>query len=130
MQEVLFESILQIITRIVIIALGLAGTWVMTKLAQTKKFDTLAAAVEEATSMAQQTVGELQQTLVDDWKAASVDGKLTDDQIALLKQRLLELTKSKMSDAAIKLITGANQDINAIIEGAAESWLQVIKSVK
>lgn len=127
MHEILFESILQIVTQAVIILLGIAGTWATVKLAQTKKFSTLAAAVGEATEMAQQTVSALQQTLVDGWKAANPDGKLTDEQIALLNQKLLEITKSKMSDAAIKLIEGANKDLNAIIQDAGEAWLRHIK---
>lgn len=127
MPEILFESVLQIVTQAVIILLGIAGTWATVKLAQTKKFSTLAAAVGEATEMAQQTVSALQQTLVDGWKAANPDGKLTDEQIALLNQKLLEITKSKMSDAAIKLILGANKDLNAIIQDAGEAWLRKIK---
>lgn len=127
MHEILFESVLQIVTQAVIILLGIAGTWATLKLAQTKKFSTLAAAVGEATEMAQQTVSALQQTLVDGWKDAAPDGKLTDEQIALLNQKLLAITKSKMSDAAIKLIEGANKDLNAIIQDAGEAWLRHIK---
>lgn len=127
MQEILVESVLQIVTRAVLILLSLAGTWAATRLAKTQKFQSLSAAMTEATAMAQQTVSALQQTLVDGWKAAAPDGKLTDEQIALLNQKLLEITKSKMSDAAIKLILGANQDLNAIIQDAGEAWLRKIK---
>lgn len=127
MQEILIESVLQIVTQAVLILLSLAGTWAATRLAKTQKFQSLSAAVTEATAMAQQTVSALQQTLVDGWKAAAPDGKLTDEQIALLNQKLLEITKSKMSDAAIKLILGANKDLNAIIQDAGEAWLRKIK---
>ena len=44
-----------------------------------------------------------------------------------MNQKLLEITKSKMSDAAIKLILGANKDLNAIIQDAGEAWLRKIK---
>ena len=127
MQEILVESVLQIVTQAVLILLSLAGTWAAARLAKTQKFQSLSAAVTEATAMAQQTVSALQQTLVDGWKAAAPDGKLTDEQIALLNQKLLEITKSKMSDAAIKLILGANKDLNAIIQDAGEAWLRKIK---
>ena len=127
MQEILVESVLQIVTQAVLILLSLAGTWAATRLAKTQKFQSLSAAVTEATAMAQKTVSALQQTLVDGWKAAAPDGKLTDEQIALLNQKLLEITKSKMSDAAIKLILGANKDLNAIIQDAGEAWLRKIK---
>lgn len=127
MQEILVESVLQIVTQAVLILLSLVGTWAATRLAKTQKFQSLSAAVTEATAMAQQTVSALQQTLVDGWKAAAPDGKLTDEQIALLNQKLLEITKSKMSDAAIKLILGANKDLNAIIQDAGEAWLRKIK---
>ena len=127
MQEILVESVLQIVTQAVLIMLSLFGTWAAMRLAKTQKFQALSAAVTEATAMAQQTVSALQQTLVDGWKAAAPDGKLTDEQIALLNQKLLEITKSKMSDAAIKLILGANKDLNAIIQDAGEAWLRKIK---
>lgn len=127
MQEILVESVLQIVTQTVLILLSLFGTWAAMRLAKTQKFQALSAAVTEATAMAQQTVSALQQTLVDGWKAAAPDGKLTDEQIALLNQKLLEITKSKMSDAAIKLILGANKDLNAIIQDAGEAWLRKIK---
>lgn len=127
MQEILVESVLQIVTKAVLILLSLFGTWAAMRLAKTQKFQALSAAVTEATAMAQQTVSALQQTLVDGWKAAAPDGKLTDEQIALLNQKLLEITKSKMSDAAIKLILGANKDLNAIIQDAGEAWLRKIK---
>lgn len=127
MQEILVESVLQIVTQAVLILLSLVGTWAATRLAKTQKFQSLSAAVTEATAMTQQTVSALQQTLVDGWKAAAPDGKLTDEQIALLNQKLLEITKSKMSDAAIKLILGANKDLNAIIQDAGEAWLRKIK---
>ena len=127
MQEILVESVLQIVTQAVLILLSLFGTWAAMRPAKTQKFQALSAAVTEATAMAQQTVSALQQTLVDGWKAAAPDGKLTDEQIALLNQKLLEITKSKMSDAAIKLILGANKDLNAIIKDAGEAWLRKIK---
>lgn len=127
MQEILVESVLRIVTQAVFILLSLFGTWAAMRLAKTQKFQALSAAVTEATAMAQQTVSALQQTLVDGWKAAAPDGKLTDEQIALLNQKLLEITKSKMSDAAIKLILGANKDLNAIIQDAGEAWLRKIK---
>lgn len=127
MQEILVESVLQIVTQAVLILLSLFGTWAAMRLAKTQKFQALSAAVTEATAMAQQTVSALQQTLVDGWKAAAPDGKLTDEQIALLNHKLLEITKSKMSDAAIKLILGANKDLNAIIQDAGEAWLRKIK---
>lgn len=127
MQEILVESVLQIVTQAVLILLSLFGTWAAMRLAKTQKFQALSTAVTEATAMAQQTVSALQQTLVDGWKAAAPDGKLTDEQIALLNQKLLEITKSKMSDAAIKLILGANKDLNAIIQDAGEAWLRKIK---
>jgi hypothetical protein len=127
MQEILVESVLRIVTQAVLILLSLFGTWAAMRLAKTQKFQALSAAVTEATAMAQQTVSALQQTLVDGWKAAAPDGKLTDEQIALLNQKLLEITKSKMSDAAIKLILGANKDLNAIIQDAGEAWLRKIK---
>ena len=44
-----------------------------------------------------------------------------------MNQKLIDVTKSKMSDAAIKLIIGANKDLDAIIQDAGEAWLRRIK---
>ena len=127
MQDVLIETVLRLAAQVFMILLEVAGTWLMIKLAKTKKFSTLSAAVGEATTMAQQTVAALQQTLVDDWKADALDGKLTDEQIALLQQKLLTITKSKMSDTAIKIIESAGKDLDAIIRDAGEAFLRYIK---
>lgn len=70
---------------------------------------------------------ELQQTVVDGWKAASVDGKLSQDEIAELGKMLIEKTMEKMSDSAKNLLTSAGVDITAIITGAGEAMIQNMK---
>lgn len=52
----------------------------------------------------EQTVLELQQTVVDDLKAASADGKLTQDEITELGKKLLQGTLAKMSDSGIGVL--------------------------
>ena len=71
-------------------------------------------AVDEAKNAAITTALELQQTVVDDLKAAAVDGKLTKEEIAKLKNDLLAMSMAKLSNASVKVLTAAGVDISAI----------------
>ena len=77
--------------------------------------------------MAQQTVMELQQTVVDNLKAASADGKLTKEEIAELKELLLDGAMDKLSDTAKNMLTAAGVDISAVIRGAGEAFIRQMK---
>ena len=70
----------------------------------------------------------MQQTVVDDLKAASADGKLTQEEITVLGKKLLEGTLQKMSDSGIGVLKAANVDINAIVTGAGEALIARIKA--
>ena len=73
------------------------------------------------------TVRELQQTLVERLKAAHEDGKLTEDEIAMLGTELLEGTIKKTSAPAADLLAAAAVDVTALIQGAGESWIAQLK---
>jgi len=73
-------------------------------------------------TITRQTVGELQQTVVDYWKQAG-GGKLTDDQIRILKEELLRMVKLKLDEPTKALIVAGGADLDALITGAAESMI-------
>lgn len=108
-------------------ALFVAGTWLIGILGKQAKLKNITKATETLLTLTRQTVGELQQTLVDDWKAFSKDGKLTPEQIEDLRCNLLDLVKMKLDDATKDLIIAAGADLDALIIGEAESWINYLK---
>ena len=128
MNTVIIETIVSVLANLAITLIGVAGAWLVTQIGKSQQLKTINAAVGELTNAAEQTVLELQQTVVDDLKAASADGKLTQDEITVLGKKLLEGTLQKMSDSGIGVLKAANVDINAIVTGAGEALIARIKA--
>lgn len=127
MADILIEGGVQIAVTLFLTLIGVLGTWLTVKIGQREELRNINAAQQEAMDMARQTVMELQQTVVDGLKAANEDGKLTEYEIEELGNALLAKTKSKMSIAAIRVLAAAAVDIDAIIKGAGEAWINKIK---
>ena len=98
------------------------------QISKTQKLNTINSAVGELTTAAEQTVMELQQTVVEGMKAAHADGKLTKDEIRVLGRKLLDGALQKMSDSGIEVLKAANVDVNAIIVGAGEALIARMKN--
>ena len=127
MSNAIIETAVQIAATLCITLIGVLGTWLTTKIAKREELKTITAATDEAIRAAQQTVLELQQTTVEQLKAASADGKLSGEDIAALGKRLLDGSMAKMSDSAKKLLTAAGVDISALIKGAGEAAIAKMK---
>ena len=127
MADILIEGGVQIAVTLFLTLIGVLGTWLTVKIGRREELRNINAAQQEAMDMARQTVMELQQTVVDGLKAASKDGKLTEAEIKDLGAMLLCQTKAKMSLAAIRVLAAAAVDIDAIIKGAGEAWINKIK---
>ena len=127
MNEVIIETAVQIVATLILTLIGVLGTWLTAKIAKRNELANINAATNEAIGAAQLTVLELQQTVVDGWKAASADGKLSKDEITQLGTMLIDKTMEKMSDSAKNLLTAAGGDITAIIKGAGEAMVQNMK---
>ena len=119
----LIDSGVQVLVALAVALIGVAGTWLTTQIGKVKQLQTVQIAVDEAKNAAVTTALELQQTVVDDLKAAAVDGKLTKEEIAKLKNDLLAMSMAKLSNASVKVLTAAGVDISAIITGAAEAMV-------
>ena len=128
MNTVIIETIVSVLANLAITMIGVAGAWLVTQIGKSQQLKTINAAVGELTTAAEQTVYELQQTVVDDLKAASADGKLTQEEITVLGKKLLEGALAKMSDSGIGVLKAANVDINAIVTGAGEALIARIKN--
>lgn len=120
----LIENGVQMAVSLVVALIGVAGTWLSIQIGKSKKLQTVKMATDEAKDAAITTVMELQQTVVDDLKAAAVDGKLTKEEIAKLKSDLLSMSMTKLSDTSVKILTAAGVDISAIIAGAGEALIK------
>lgn len=128
MNGVIIETVVSIIANLAVTLIGVFGAWLLMQIQKNEKLETVNNAVSELTTAAEQTVLELQQTVVDDLKAASADGKLTQEEIDTLGKKLLKGTLEKMSDSGIHVLQAANVDINALVTGAGEAMIAKMKS--
>lgn len=126
MNEAIINLIAQVISTIIITLLGVLGTWLTMKLGQRVELSNINKAKDELIAAAQQTVMELQQTLVDELKEKAADGKLSEGEIEELGFMLIDKTKQKMSLSAIGLLEAASVDVNALIRGAGEALIKLM----
>ena len=128
MNTVIIETIVSIVANLAVTLIGVFGAWLLMQISKNQQLSAINSAVGELTTAAEQTVLELQQTVVDGLKAAHEDGKLTKDEIAKLGRLLLDGALKKMSNSAIGVLKAANIDINAIVTGAGEALIARMKS--
>ena len=125
--DILIENAVNIAAAFFIALIGVVGAWLTTKLGKATQLDAVNRAQQELIKLAQITVGELKQTVVDGMKAASKDGKLSKEEIAQLGQMLFEKTTAKLSASAMDVLTAAQVDISALITGTAEHLIGQMK---
>ena len=125
--NILIENAVDIAAAFFIALIGAFGAWLTAKLGKATQLDTVNRAQQELIKLAQITVGELKQTVVDGMKAAHKDGKLTKEEIVQLGQLLYEKTTAKLSASATDALTAAQVDISALITGTAEHLIAGIK---
>ena len=123
MQDAIIEVITQVLATALITLIGVLGTWLTAKVLKRVELTNINKAKDELIEAAQQTVLELQQTVVEGMKAAAKDGKLSEEEITELSIMLLNKTKQQMSLPAIKLLEAAAVDVNALIRSAGEALI-------
>ena len=126
--DILIENAVNIAAAFFIALIGVLGAWLTAKLGKSTQLDTVNRAQQELIKLAQITVGELKQTVVDGMKAAHEDGKLTKEEIAQLGELLFEKTTAKLSASAMDVLTAAQVDISALITGTAEHLIGQMKA--
>lgn len=124
----IMELALQVAATLLVTLIGVLGTWLSLKLGENTKLQNIDAAQRELIRAARITVDELQQTLVAGYKEANEDGKLLPDEIARLKERLLNKTLEKLSAPALALLNGAAVDVGGLIAGVGEAWIDRMKA--
>lgn len=123
---VAIEQGVLVVARLMESVILVVGTWVLGKMGKQKQLQNVTEATAKLFEVTRQTVGELQQVFVNEWKEAN-GGKLNDEQVRILKTELIRLVKEKLDDATMDLITAAGSDLDALITGEAESYLQRLK---
>ena len=123
MNEAIISLIAQVISTLLITLIGVLGAWLTTKIGQRVELSNINKAKDELIIAAQQTVMELQQTVVEELKDKAADGKLTEEEITELGFLLVDKTKKKMSLSAIGVLEAASVDIIALIRGAGEALI-------
>ena len=126
--EIIAENVIGWIVSIVVILIGAFGVWALKKIGKRAGLEGISTATDEVIKMATITVGELQQTIVNDLKANAADGKLTKEEIIMLSEKLVEKTLEKMSQPVYNLLNAAGTDIIALIKGAGEDWINSLKN--
>lgn len=127
MMDVIIEQAVKVAACLLITLIGVFGTWLTLKVGKRAEFQTIATALDTLTTMAQQTVGELEQTIVKDMKADAADGKLTDEEITALGVTLYNHTIRKMSEPMMDALRAASVDIQAVITSAGEDWINELR---
>lgn len=125
--ELLLDYGMQVAATLLITLIGVLGTYLTMQLSKSTNLKNINDAQKELIRVAKITVGELQQTLVSDLKAANEDGKLTQQEIAALRAKLLDKTVEKLSAPAYSLLAGVSVDIEGLILGVGESWIERMK---
>jgi hypothetical protein len=125
--ELLMNYGLQVAATLLITLIGVLGTYLTLQLGKNANLKNINDAQKELIRAAKITVGELQQTMVSQLKAANSDGKLTPQEIASLRAKLLDKTLEKLSAPAYALLSAASVDVEGLILGVGESWIERIK---
>lgn len=126
MLEVIVSYGLELVSVLLVTLIGVGGTWLTLKLGKKQELANVRTAMEQVVYMAQITVGELQQTVVNAIKQGG--GKLDDELIAKLQKDLISMTEEKLSIPTIALLEAAKVDITALITGAGEDWIGKMKA--
>ena len=127
MNNVIIETIVAIVANLAITIFGVFGAWLVLQIGKNQKLANISSAIDELTLATEITVLDLQQTLVDEIKEKSADGKLTKDEITALGDLLLEETLDKISASCIDVLKAAEIDVNALIKGAGEAIIAEMK---
>lgn len=125
---VVIEETVNVAYRLVWAATLAFGAWVLDKIGKNAKLKNLSLAIQLVLEMTRQTAEELQQTIVGDLKAKRPGGKLTPEDVDDLGFRLLTMVKIKVDAASQELIKAAGIDLDALITGECEAFLNRLKS--
>ena len=126
---ILVEYFVEIIGTLILLGLGIFTSWVLNKLGQNKKLQNITEATAQLLDAVRITVISLQQQFVEDWKK-NQNGKLTEEQIIELKQKVITITLNHLGQPTMDLLNAAKIDIINLITNAAEAYVLELKNQK
>lgn len=124
--DIIIQYLAEFAALIVITLIGVFGSWLLNKMKQNKNLKNIALATEQVLNAAKQTVLELQQRFVEEWKSAQ-DGKLTSQQVDELRAKVIEITMAKLAEPTLNLLAAAKVDVLAMITSSAEAYVLELK---
>lgn len=127
--NMVIQYIAETIALVLVSVIGFFGTWLLNKIKQKKGLENIALATEQVLQASQSTVLELQQTFVETWKK-NQNGKLTEEQIKVLRDSAINITLSKLAQPAVDLLTSAGVDISSMITSSVEAYVLQLKENK
>lgn len=127
MREVIIEVIVQVIGALLMGVIGVAFAYLTKLVGKTKELEHVASAMDELENVVTTVVGDLQQTIVENLKAASADGKLSQEDIYDLGKLLVMKVSEQLSDPASTTIKAAGIDMTEAIHSIAEAYIARIK---
>lgn len=127
MREVIIEVIVQVIGALLMGVIGVAMAYLTKLVGKTKELEHVSSAMDELESVVTTVVGDLQQTIVENLKAASADGKLSQEDIYDLGKLLVMKVKEQLSHPASTTIQAAGIDMTEAIHSIAEAYIAKIK---
>ena len=128
--DALVDTIVRVLTAVLIALISAGGAWILRKIGDKVQTANIRNALEDVIRITQITVGELQQTIVEGLKAAHEDGKLTETEIKALQETLMNHVVERISAPTCTLIESAGIDLESLIQGAAEDWINTMKSIE
>lgn len=126
--QILIQYAAEIVAFVLISAIGILGSYILKKINEKHNLQNIGIATEQVIAAAQETVRRLQQTVVEAWKAAAPDGKLTPEQIESLREQVQDITLDQLGQPILNLLAGAKVDVLAMITNAAEAYINQLKT--
>jgi len=121
--EIIIAVIGIVFTGVVIPLIKALFDWIKSKTAS----EALKAALDEAQSVADIVVLSLQQTVVDDLKAKSADGKLTAEDAKTVAQKALTQFMHNVSSKTLEVLQNNADNLGDYIRDLLEARLKVLK---
>lgn len=127
MREVIIEVAVQVIGAVLMGLVGVIFAYLGKLIGKSKELEHISSAMEQLEAVVKNVVGELQQTTVEQMKAATEDGKLTPADIEALGKVLFNKSCEQLSNPASETLKAAGIDVEAMIHSVAEAYIERIK---
>ena len=124
----ILTQVADVLQTLIITVIGAAGVWLVTYIKRKFKIETTNSAIEEMHKFVTIIVGDQEQTLVNEMKKLSPDGKLTDAQQEELLNNAIEKILALMSQESVDILRESSICVEDLIKSSIESKINSMKS--